>query len=60
MNLQKTMVKMAKKIYALLPSEREKTCNNHLVTYAGLIPCTGNRVCLMCGAEVDREEQSHE
>lgn len=41
---------MAKKQYALNPSEREKECTHELgFAYTGTIPCTGPRICRMCG-----------
>lgn len=40
-----------KKIYALVPSEREKECINHLYSWTGSIPCTGLYKCSMCGHE---------
>jgi len=39
----------AKKIYALIPAEREKECYNHSFTYTGKMPCTGNEQCMYCG-----------
>ena len=41
---------MAKKQYALDPAEREKECTHELgFAYRGSIPCTGPRICYMCG-----------
>jgi len=39
-----------KKIFALVPSEREKDCTHPLgFPYTGHIPCTGPRRCPLCG-----------
>jgi len=38
-----------KKIFALIPSERSKECPHEHMHYRGTIPCTGPRVCSMCG-----------
>jgi len=48
---------MAKKIHALFPEEREKECNHPSgFAYSGKIPCTGPRVCHLCGTrEADAE-----
>jgi len=44
---------MAKKIYALIPAERDKECVHDTgFPYRGTIPGTGSRVCRMCGTEV--------
>ena len=45
---------MAKKIYALIPAEREQECY-HLAgfAYTGRVPCTGLRVCHLCGTRAD-------
>ena len=41
---------MAKKIYALIPAEREKDCDHALgFPCRGRLPCTGPRVCPLCG-----------
>jgi hypothetical protein len=40
---------MAKKIHALLKSEREKDCVEHHFRWTGRIPCTGEYRCYMCG-----------
>lgn len=47
---------MISKRFALLPSEREKPCPHEMVAYIGRIPCTGPRVCRMCGTVEPREE----
>ena len=52
------MAKEYKKIYALIPSEREKPCI-HSWRWNGKMPCTGRQECYMCGAfkdEVDKEK----
>jgi hypothetical protein len=41
-----------KKVFALAPSEREKECEHEHAPYSGVIPCTGPRVCTMCGTRV--------
>ena len=40
---------MAKKRWALIPSEREKECTKHLAAWTGEIPLTGQFVCRLCG-----------
>lgn len=58
-------MKVYKKFYALVPSEREKECDHKMCAYTGAVPCTGPYKCLMCGAFIDRatgkpiEEASH-
>ena len=41
------------KRYALIPSERNKPCTHEHAPYSGRMPCTGPRVCSMCGTVVD-------
>jgi len=41
------------KRFALVPSERLKECRHEHMRYRGAIPCTGPRVCSMCGARED-------
>ena len=41
------------KRFALVPSERLKECEHEHMRYRGAIPCTGPRVCSMCGARED-------
>ncbi len=43
---------MPKKIFALVPSEREKECDHRQAAYSGRIPCTGPIICAMCGARL--------
>lgn len=38
-----------KQRFALIPAEREKECEHLHMPYRGSIPCTGPRVCTMCG-----------
>lgn len=45
-----------KKIYALIPSERDKECTDHIFRFMGAIPCTGLKRCVLCGATVDETE----
>ena len=41
---------LAKKVYALVPAEREKECDHPAgFAYTGRVPCTGPRVCYLCG-----------
>jgi len=48
---------MPKKIFALIPSEREKECDHPLgFAYTGKIPCTGPRVCRLCGTRAPEPE----
>jgi len=50
---------MAKKIYALIPSERKKDCFPHHFRWTGKTPCTGDYRCYMCGKteeELEKEE----
>jgi hypothetical protein len=43
---------MPLKIYALVPSERLKECDHFSgFSYTGTIPCTGPRVCHLCGTD---------
>lgn len=43
---------MAKKIHALIPSERDKDCTHELgFSWSGKVPCTGRKLCYMCGEE---------
>ena len=42
-----------KKRLALIPSEREKECEHERLHYRGAIPCTGPKVCDMCGLRED-------
>ena len=42
-----------KKRYALVASEREKECPHVHVPFTGSIPCTGPRVCSMCGTRFE-------
>lgn len=45
---------MALKKNALDPAEREKECLHELgFQYSGRIPCTGPKVCYMCGTRED-------
>jgi hypothetical protein len=45
---------MALKKNALDPAERKKICTHELgFRYSGRIPCTGPKVCWMCGARED-------
>ena len=45
-----------KKKYALVPSEREKECYHEMGFYwTGKIPCTGIRICYMCGTKEHEE-----
>ena len=37
------------KRFALIPSERERECTHEWLHFRGSIPCTGPRVCSMCG-----------
>ena len=47
---------MPKKIYALVPSEREKACDHPFgFAYTGEVPCTGPRKCVLCGTERKEE-----
>ena len=47
---------MAKKVCALLASEREKECEHPSgFPYSGAIPCTGVRRCRMCGTVLEDE-----
>ena len=46
---------MAKKIFALVPSEREQECTDHLPRWTGRIPLTGRFVCYLCGTDIDPE-----
>lgn len=47
---------MAAKIYALFPSERTKECDHPSgFAFRGKMPCTGPRVCHLCGT---REEDA--
>lgn len=48
---------MAKKIYALFPEERERECDHPSgFPYRGQVPCTGPRVCRMCGTHLEDAE----
>jgi hypothetical protein len=40
---------MAKMIYHLIPTFREKECEHQFIIWTGKIPCTGTRKCSMCG-----------
>ncbi len=45
---------MTLKKNALDPAEREKECAHELgFSYTGTIPCTGPKVCYMCGTRQD-------
>jgi hypothetical protein len=45
------MTRIYKKKNALFPAEREKPCDHALgFPFSGNIPCTGARLCPMCGA----------
>lgn len=37
----------------LIPSERDKPCSHEHIPFRGDIPCTGPRVCTMCGQMFD-------
>ena len=39
---------MAKKVHALLPSERERICSHTSIRYSGKTPGTGVILCDMC------------
>lgn len=41
------------KIYALDPSERTKPCPHTFIRWNGIIPCTGIKVCDMCGTKFE-------
>lgn len=48
---------------SLCPEFREEECTNHSFRWSGKMPCTGERVCVYCGArqedvekEIDTEE----
>lgn len=47
---------MPKKIYALIPSEREKDCDHSYARHwSGGIPLTGKLICNMCGSVVEKQ-----
>ena len=39
-----------KKLHALDPKVREQECEHTHTPFSGSIPCTGPRICTMCGA----------
>jgi len=43
------MAEIRRKRFAAHPGVREQICNHHHAPYSGAIPCTGPRVCTMCG-----------
>lgn len=45
-----------KKIYAQCPEERNKECYHDHTPYRGSIPCTGPRICTMCGTLFNEQE----
>lgn len=45
-----------KKIHALIPSEREKTCLHEHAPHCGSMPKTGPFCCTMCGTKFDSVE----
>ena len=50
-----------KKVYALFPAERERECDHPMgFPYTGRIPCTGPRVCSLCGTRIKDAEQEPE
>lgn len=42
-----------KKILALHPEVREQECEHVHAPYSGSMPCTGPRICSMCGSRVE-------
>jgi len=51
------------KRFALIPEEREKECNHAFLHFRGSMPCTGPKVCSMCGlteAEIRAEQTQPE
>lgn len=45
------------KRFALYPSERHKVCLHEHAPYRGNIPCTGPRICTMCGTLFDNDQE---
>ena len=45
-----------KKRFALIPAVREQECDHEHWHYRGEIPCTGPRVCNMCGEILPESE----
>ena len=41
----------AKKIYALIPAEREQECIEHRMRFIGRVPNSGPIQCYLCGSE---------
>ena len=41
------------KRFALIPEEREKECTHEWMHFRGSMPCTGPKVCSMCGLTDD-------
>ena len=48
---------MAKKVNALIPEIREQECHHDCsFAFTGKLPCTGPRICLMCGTRKEDAE----
>lgn len=45
-----------KQRFALDPGLRDRECSHSHMPYAGKIPCTGGRVCTMCGLRLSDDE----
>lgn len=45
------------KFLAACPAERDKICTHDHTPYRGPMPCTGPRVCSMCGMEFWSQEE---
>ena len=51
------------KRFALIPAEREKECTHEWLHFRGTIPCTGPKVCSMCGlteAQIQDEQAARQ
>ncbi len=51
------MPEIRTKKWAMDPEERGKICAHESTPYRGAMPCTGPRVCIMCGMEFWSQEE---